>query len=86
MVGAWQPPDKGTDLHVDEKREVDRPVPQLMKQLSSDHDLVLKTFRLLISDICQNFNGGHPGYVQNSLKADSTKETFKQGVRLEWPL
>jgi hypothetical protein len=28
---------------------------------SSDHDIVLKTFRLLIADLCQQFNGGHPG-------------------------
>lgn len=25
------------------------------------HDLVLKTFRILIADLCQQFNGGHPG-------------------------
>ncbi|KAK1247728.1 hypothetical protein MKX07_000616 [Trichoderma sp. CBMAI-0711] len=30
-------------------------------QRSKEHDLVLKTFRLLISDLCQQFNGGHPG-------------------------
>lgn len=29
--------------------------------LSKDHDLVLKTFRLLIADLCQQFGGGHPG-------------------------
>ncbi|KAL9476448.1 hypothetical protein ACSS6W_006289 [Trichoderma asperelloides] len=28
---------------------------------SKEHDIVLKTFRLLISDLCQQFNGGHPG-------------------------
>ncbi|RFU81942.1 dihydroxyacetone synthase [Trichoderma arundinaceum] len=28
---------------------------------SKEHELVLKTFRLLISDLCQQFNGGHPG-------------------------
>ncbi|KAJ5815761.1 hypothetical protein N7474_007538 [Penicillium riverlandense] len=33
----------------------------LVQQLSKDHDLVLKTFRLLIADLCQQFNGGHPG-------------------------
>jgi dihydroxyacetone synthase len=33
----------------------------LTKRLADDHDLVLKTFRLLISDLCQQFNGGHPG-------------------------
>lgn len=29
---------------------------------SEQHDVVLKTFRLLIADLCQQFNGGHPGY------------------------
>ncbi|PTB38814.1 uncharacterized protein TrAFT101_006843 [Trichoderma asperellum] len=28
---------------------------------SKEHDIILKTFRLLISDLCQQFNGGHPG-------------------------
>lgn len=32
-----------------------------MKKLSKEHDHVLKTFRLLIADLCQQFNGGHPG-------------------------
>lgn len=31
------------------------------KKDKEQHDLVLKTFRLLIADICQQFNGGHPG-------------------------
>ncbi|OBT51386.1 hypothetical protein VE04_07022, partial [Pseudogymnoascus sp. 24MN13] len=26
-----------------------------------DHDLVLRTFRVLIADLVQHFNGGHPG-------------------------
>jgi dihydroxyacetone synthase len=25
-------------------------------------DLVLSQFRCLIADLCQQFNGGHPGY------------------------
>jgi dihydroxyacetone synthase len=29
--------------------------------LSPEHDLVLKTFRLLIADLCEQFKGGHPG-------------------------
>lgn len=33
----------------------------LVQQLSKDHDLVLKTFRMLIADLCQQFGGGHPG-------------------------
>ncbi|KAI2474874.1 Formaldehyde transketolase [Pyrenophora tritici-repentis] len=32
-----------------------------VQKLSKEHDLVLKTFRLLIADLCQQFNGGHPG-------------------------
>jgi dihydroxyacetone synthase len=32
-----------------------------LNTLSTQHDAVLKTFRLLISDLCQHFNGGHPG-------------------------
>ena len=35
----------------------------LLHKLSNDHDHVLKTFRLLIADLCQQFGGGHPGYV-----------------------
>lgn len=29
--------------------------------LSEEHEIILGTFRLLISDLCQQFNGGHPG-------------------------
>jgi dihydroxyacetone synthase len=32
--------------------------------LSQEHDLVLKSFRLLIADLCQQFNGGHPGQAK----------------------
>lgn len=34
-----------------------------IRKLSKEQDLVLKTFRLLIADLCQQFKGGHPGYV-----------------------
>lgn len=30
---------------------------------SDKHDRVLKVFRAFIGDLCQQFNGGHPGYV-----------------------
>ncbi|KAL4905444.1 hypothetical protein BDW74DRAFT_185010 [Aspergillus multicolor] len=33
----------------------------LVNGSSSHHDIVLKTFRLLIADLCQQFGGGHPG-------------------------
>jgi dihydroxyacetone synthase len=34
-----------------------------IQKLSKEQDHVLKTFRLLIADLCQQFNGGHPGYI-----------------------
>lgn len=34
---------------------------ELVKAEKKTHDMVLKTFRLLISDLCQQFKGGHPG-------------------------
>lgn len=30
---------------------------------SEKHNLVLRYFRAYIADLCQQFNGGHPGYV-----------------------
>jgi hypothetical protein len=39
----------------------------LGQKLSNDHDQVLKTFRLLIADLCQQLNGGHPGYASRSF-------------------
>ena len=33
-------------------------------RLSTEEELVLKTFRILIADLCQQFSGGHPGYVE----------------------
>lgn len=43
-----------------------------VRKLSYEHDHVLKSFRLLIADLCQQFNGGHPGsvlplFLQNDL-------------------
>lgn len=32
-----------------------------VQSLSKEHDMVLKTFRVLIADLCGQFNGGHPG-------------------------
>jgi hypothetical protein len=37
-----------------------------VQKLSKEHDVVLKTFRLLIADLCQQFGGGHPGYGESS--------------------
>lgn len=38
------------------------------EKLSKEQEHVLQTFRLLISDLCQQFNGGHPGWVQSSVE------------------
>jgi dihydroxyacetone synthase len=35
-------------------------------KLSHEQELTLRTIRLLIADLCQQFNGGHPGYVKCS--------------------
>lgn len=37
-----------------------------VKKLSREQDLVLKTFRILIADLCEQFNAGHPGYDKHS--------------------
>lgn len=34
-----------------------------IQRLTDEQDHVLKSFRLLIADLCQQFNGGHPGYI-----------------------
>ena len=38
-------------------------VDTVQPQESEKHDLVLKVFRCLIADLCEQFNGGHPGSV-----------------------
>lgn len=37
------------------------------KYSPDDLQLVLQSFRLLIADLCQQFNMGHPGYVHAKL-------------------
>lgn len=34
-------------------------LPQLKSE--EDHGVVLKTIRMLVADLCQQFGGGHPG-------------------------
>ncbi|KAI1871711.1 hypothetical protein JX265_005697 [Neoarthrinium moseri] len=34
---------------------------ELVESEKGSHDIVLKSFRLLIADLCQQFGGGHPG-------------------------
>jgi dihydroxyacetone synthase len=39
-----------------------------VQKLSKEQNHVLKSFRLLIADLCQQFNGGHPGQVSQILR------------------
>lgn len=32
-----------------------------VQKLSKEHDIVLKTFRILIADLCAQYSAGHPG-------------------------
>lgn len=32
-----------------------------LEGLSKEHEMILKTFRVLIADLCAQFKGGHPG-------------------------
>lgn len=41
-----------------------------VQKLTDEQDHVLKSFRLLIADLCQQFNGGHPGYVPRCVQKD----------------
>jgi len=40
----------------------------LQLEEAEKHDLVLRVFRCLIADLCENFKGGHPGYVTQVLR------------------
>jgi dihydroxyacetone synthase len=45
-----------------------------VQKLTKEQEHVLQTFRILIADLCQQFNGGHPGQVlpERSWKAHLT--------------
>jgi dihydroxyacetone synthase len=51
-----------------------------VQKLSKEQEHVLQTFRILIADLCQQFNGGHPGQVppKQPLKAHLTTNTVAQ--------
>lgn len=46
-------------------------------------DLVLRTFRCLIADLCHQFGCGHPGYV-SGLKITFNEAHSLKGVPWEW--
>lgn len=61
MVEGLRAEGNGPAPYDEENQKTNSPSVIGARHLSLDHDLVLKTFRLLISDLCQQFNGGHPG-------------------------
>lgn len=51
----------GDSLHAVTAEDVIKKPASSPTNLSKEHDIVLRTFRLLIADLCQQFGGGHPG-------------------------
>lgn len=52
----------GNALHAVKDEIVTKRQPgDLGNDVSRQHDHVLKTYRILIADLCQQFNMGHPG-------------------------
>jgi hypothetical protein len=47
-----------------------------ISKLTPGQDIALKTFRILIADLCQQFKGGHPGYVSCFTGLANSKLTF----------
>jgi dihydroxyacetone synthase len=54
-----------------------------VQNLTKEQDHVLKTFRILIADLCQQFNGGHPGQVI-PVKLAEARLTSISVVQLVW--
>ena len=56
------------------------------RQQEDDLRLVIQSFRLLIADLCQQFNMGHPGLV-SSCRAEQISEILTQtllGPEVQW--
>ncbi|KAH6613008.1 dihydroxyacetone synthase [Boeremia exigua] len=49
------------DNVVDALKKEEKVESRAVQKLSKEQDHVLKSFRLLIADLCQQYNGGHPG-------------------------
>lgn len=48
---------------IEELKQEEKIEQAAVRKLTDEQDHVLKSFRLLIADLCQQFNGGHPGFV-----------------------
>lgn len=53
-------------------------------KITNEQDMVLKTFRLLVADLCQQFGGGHPGYEYPILGLSTDANAYSIGVQLAW--
>lgn len=56
-------PTKALNSNGIKKLQHETGIDELQLDTDEKHDLVLRVFRCLIADLCQQFNGGHPGYV-----------------------
>lgn len=52
----------------------------LQLEEADKHDHVLRVFRCLIADLCEQFKGGHPGYDQDSNALHSVTDRFRSGA------
>lgn len=48
------------------------------------HDLVLRYFRAYIADLCEQFKGGHPGFVTLATKTLESVLTNMLGQQWAW--
>lgn len=51
----------GSALHAGKDELITKKRPAPTTELSDLHDDVLRTYRILIADLCQQYNMGHPG-------------------------
>jgi len=51
----------GSALHAVKDEVITKKQPAPGTELSDLHDHVLRTYRILIADLCQQYNMGHPG-------------------------
>ncbi|CAI4215613.1 unnamed protein product [Parascedosporium putredinis] len=49
----------------------------LLEENEASHDIVLKTFRLLIADLCQQYNGGHPGHGRHRRRPLEVRDALR---------
>jgi dihydroxyacetone synthase len=51
-----------------EKTQVMKALETLKLQEDDKHEFVLKVYRCLIADLCEQYKGGHPGYARYSKR------------------